>query len=143
MTKEDFDKLKKQVELEMKLDPSNITAKSISLSNLNYELLAILSNQKRLLNSMKIERDRVYGKLYHYYKFGRLEGRENFAFSLDSKSEIESYIKSDDVYYKLAISLSQQEIIVDYLDQIIKSINSINYNIRNYVELQKFTKGIY
>jgi hypothetical protein len=142
MIKEDFEKLKIYVETEFKLTESNVLQKSLQISNLLYELTSIYSKESKLLKIQQIEKDKFYGELYRYYRYGEMKGRPNFQQSLSTKSEIDPYIESDELYYKIALEVAGQEVIVNYLEQIVKSINSLGYNIKNYIDLQKFNKGI-
>jgi hypothetical protein len=104
---EDFQKLKDFIEKEMKIDKNNILEKTIQISNLYPNLLKIYSKERRNLKNLDLLKDKLYGELYHHYKF-------KFDFSLDSKSEIDTYVKSDDKYYQICLEYNQQEIQVDF-----------------------------
>ncbi|MDD5651610.1 MAG: recombination mediator protein UvsY [Candidatus Nanoarchaeia archaeon] len=142
MKKDDFEKLKVYFQNECKLTDENILKKTLQMSNLFHEVQPIFSKEYKILKLLEIEKNKLYGQLYHYYKYGKMEGKEDFKFTLETKSEIDSYIKSDELYYNKMLEYANQEIIVEYLKEIIKNINNIGYNIKNYIDLQKVYKGI-
>jgi len=135
MKVEDFQKLKDVVEKELKITDENVLEKSIQLSNFYAKFLQIYSKELKILKSLYHEKDKVYGKLYHHYKF---EGD----FQLDTKAEVEAYIKADDTYYKIALKYSQQEIQVKFLEQVLDHINNLGFRIKNYIDLKKMSQGL-
>lgn len=135
MKNEDFQKLKELVESRLKINDDNVMNKSLDISNIQIEILKIHSKEFRLLKIKQLDKDKVYGELYHFYKF-------KFDHSLDSKSEIDTYIRADDKFYQIALEISQQEIQVNFLEKTLEMINTMGYKIKNYVDLQKISKGL-
>ena len=135
MKSEDFQKLKLKVEVELKITEENVMEKSIQLSNLYANILQIYTKELKFLKTKGHEKDKIFGELYHHYKF-------NFNFQLDSKGEIESYIKADNTFYNIALEYSQQEVQVKYLEQLLEHINNLGFRIKNYIDLKKISKGL-
>lgn len=134
MKNEDFQKLKKFVEKELKIEESNVMEKSIQLSNLYTKFLQIYTRELKNLKSKHHEKAKVYGELYHHYKF-------KFDYQLDTKAEVESYIRADDKYYQIALEYSNLEVQVKYLEQILEQINNLGFRIKNYIDLKKISLG--
>jgi len=134
MNQSDFQKLKSFFELELKITEQNIMEKSIQLSNLYSKTLQIYSKELRILKMKKVDMEKTFGELYHKYKF-------NFDYQLDTKAEVENYIKSDDIYYKLALEYAQQEVQVNFLEQTLGHINNMGFRIKNYIDLKKISLG--
>jgi len=135
MKSESFQKLKIKIEEELKITPENVEAKSLQLSNFHTQCLQIFVKELQILKNKIIEKDKVYGELYHKYKY-------NFEYQLDTKGEIESYIKADDKYYKIALECAQQEVQVRYLEDTVTQINNIGFRIGNFINLRKIDKGL-
>ena len=135
MTQVDFQKLKLFFENELKITEQNIMEKSIQLSNFYSKTLQIYSKELRILKMKKVEMDKTFGELYHKYKF-------KYDFQLDTKAEVETYIKSDDIYYKLALEYAQQEVQVNFLEQTLGQINNMGYRIKNFIDLKKISQGM-
>ncbi|MFW6173021.1 MAG: recombination mediator protein UvsY [Elusimicrobiota bacterium] len=134
MKNEDFQKLKKFVEKELKIEESNVMEKSIQLSNLYTKFLQIYTRELKNLKSKHHEKAKTYGELYHHYKF-------KFDYQLDTKAEVESYIRADDKYYQIALEYSNLEVQVKYLEQILEQINNLGFRIKNYIDLKKISLG--
>lgn len=135
MKNEDFQKLRNFVEKELKIEESNVMEKSIQLSNLYTKFLQIYTRELKNLKSKHHEKAKVYGELYHHYKF-------KFDYQLDTKAEVESYIRADDKYYQIALEYSNLEVQVKYLEQILEQINNLGFRIKNYIDLKKISQGL-
>lgn len=139
---EDFEKLKKKVKEELELNPDNIEQQSIKSGTLHQKYLTVYMKELRIYNRLVAEKDRLYGELYHKYKYPSADDGIGFQFSLDSKSEIDTYINSNEQYYKKRLDIQNQEIIVKYLEKVLDSINKMSFYIRNYIELMKIKHGL-
>jgi hypothetical protein len=135
MKSESFQEFKIKIEKELRLTEDNIEEKSIQLSNIYSNVLSIYSKELKIFKNMQIEKDKIYGELYHKYKF-------EFDYQLDSKSEVDSYIKSNELYYKLALECANQEVQVKFLEQTLEHINNLGFRIKNYIDLKKISKGL-
>ncbi len=136
MENEKFQKLKNAIENELKLDDNNIMNKSIQLSNFYMSILQIYNKELKELKIKLLGKDKCYGERYHHYKF-------KFDYQLDSKSEIDNYVRADEIFYNKALEYSQQEIQVDFLEQSLTHINNIGFKIKNYIDLQKLKQGLF
>jgi hypothetical protein len=78
---------------------------------------------------MMTEREKLYGQLYIKYRYdNQKEAR--------TKTEIEPFIHSDDLYYKLCLQINEQEKIVKYLEGVCDAIKRLSYNIKNIIDLK-------
>jgi hypothetical protein len=130
-----FGKLKDFVEKELTFNEDNVERMSLNFSNIYMKYLRVFTNETKILKELYYEKQKMFGKLLHHFKF-------EVEFQLDSKSEIESYIRSDDNYYNLCLKYSNQEIIVDYLEKTLSRINTMGFEIKNYIEIIKLKKGL-
>jgi len=135
MTKDEFKKLKLMVEKSLKITHDNVTDKTISLSTLYANLIQVYSKEVKILKTKFHDKEKIYGDLYHHYKF-------NFQFQLDTKAEVEAYIKADNKYYTAALEYVDQEIVVKFIEQTLDHINNIGFRIKNYIDLKKMEKGL-
>jgi hypothetical protein len=136
MQQDAFDKLKKYVDQELKITEENILDKSIQISNLYNQFLKLYNKELFDFKNKLLEKDKIYGELYHHYKF-------KFDYNLDTKSEIDNYIRSDEKYYQMALECVKLEVQVKFLEQILENINNLGYRIKNYIDLMKFKKGVF
>lgn len=136
MMMDDFKKLKKVVEKDLKWSRDTAQDKEVQLSTLYSKYLEVYIGQAYIRRKLELKKDKIYGKLYHKYKF-------DFEFQLDTKAEVESYIKADDEYYKIALEVANQQMITNYIEEVLKEINTIGFNIKDYIELEKLKRGVY
>ena len=130
-----FSKLKEIIEKELFFNEDNVERMSLHTSNLYMKYLRVYSNEVKILKGISLEKNKIFGELMHHYKF-------KVDFQLDSKSEIESYIRSDEKYYNISLEYSNQEIVVEYLEKILSRINTMGFEIKNYIEIVKLKKGL-
>jgi hypothetical protein len=136
MTLEQLEELKKIANEDLKLDSDNIEKKTLQLSTIYQRYLEIYIKEIRQLKKLSLDKDKLYGELYKHYKFVD-------DYKWDTKSEIDSMVKSDDKYYKMALENSNQEAVVSYLEQLLSNIKSVGYSIKNYVDFAKLKQGMF
>jgi len=139
---EDFEKLKNKVKSELELNQDNIEQQSIRSGTLHQKYLAIYMKELRTYNRMVAEKEKLYGELYHKYKYPSADDGIGFQFSLDTKGEIDTYINSNNDYYQKRLNIQNQEIVVKYLERVLDSINKMSFHIKNYIELMKLKHGL-
>jgi len=135
MNLEQYKALKAKVENDLFVDESNAAEKSLKFSNLYAKYLALYMQELRIIKQLSIDKDKLYGELYHQFKFKN-------DFQLDGNKEIDIYIRSNESYYKKCLEFQNQEIIVKYLESVLLNITTTGYRIKNYVELLKLKMGI-
>ena len=135
MNLEKFELLKQRADKDIKVDLSNIVEKSLKFSSIYHNYSKLYIDELKQLKELSLEKEKIFGELYDKYKFHN-------DYKLDSKTEIEIYVKSDKQYFEIAQKYYQQESIVKYLEQLIDNINKVGYNIKNYIELEKIKLGI-
>jgi hypothetical protein len=136
MTLEQLEELKKIANEDLKLDSDNIEKKTLQLSTIYQRYLEIYIKEIRQLKKLSLDKDKLYGELYKHYKFVD-------DYKWDTKSEIDSMVKSDDKYYKIALDMSNEEAVVSYLEQLLSNIKSVGYSIKNYVDFAKLKQGMF
>ena len=130
-----------------KLDDLNLDAESIKVSSLHAKYLGFLSEERILLRKLSIDRRNLVKKLIEYYR-GDLNnpedlkeiGREPYAKKV-MKNEVMSYVEADSDLIKIDARIEIQQEKVDTLLEIMKSINSRGFQIKNVIEWRRLTFG--
>jgi len=133
---EDFKKLKLKVENDLLVDETNAAEKSLNFSRLYSKYVSLYMQELRILKNLSAEKDKIYGELYHKFKF-------KSDYQLDSNKEIDVYVKADDKYYNKCLDFQNQEIIVSYLEMTLQNITNTGYRIKNFIELLKLKMGLH
>jgi len=135
MEDDKFRALQAKVNKDLTITQDNVMQKSLDLSKLYTEYSRRYYTQVGILKNINIEKVKLYKKLYHYYKF-------DGDFRLDTKKEVEIYVLADTEYCQLRLDWDKQSIIVEFLEKTLANIQRASFTIRDYIELQKFKKGV-
>lgn len=134
MTTVDFEKLQQVAEKQIQFDKDNLQGKLTDLPRLYQGYLRILIKEQKELSALKNKLDERFGQLYQLYKF-------ESTYRWESKNEIESQINSDQSYIQLKIKYQEQDSVVNYLSITLDNIKSMSFQIRSYIDYEKFLNG--
>ncbi len=129
-----FRKLKKKISKDLIIDKDTVLNQSLNRVKLQTTYNDIFSTEFRNLRNKIANLDKKYGELYHHFKF-------NSKYNLTSKTDIEAYIKKDELYYTLLKEVNDQKMIVEFLENTVKNIKTMSYDIKNFIEYKKFLEG--
>lgn len=135
MKKESLNQLKTHITNTLTLTKENVHQKTLELSNLHDNVLKLYVKEMKTLKRLKAERDQLYGKLYHKFKF-------NFDYELGPKNEVEAYIFAEDEFHEKRIDIQEQETIVEYLSGVMDNIKNTSFQIKAYVDMLKIQQGL-
>jgi len=130
-----FLRLQNRIKDCLKIDENNVEKKCLDLSTLNFFIQKQYNIELKKLKLKSIEKDKIFGSLYDKFKY-------HFDYKLDSKAEIEVYVKSDDKYISIAQEIVEIEIQVNFLEKMLDQINQAGFRINNYTNLKKIRMGM-
>lgn len=130
---EDFESWRSQAQIDLHLDDSNIEAKALAIPSLYHKYLTKFTDESLELKRLIVEKDRFFGERVKFYK-------ENYPRDL-KMTEIERYIDSEREYIEKLKMCKLQETICQFLEGIVKRVQSLGFDIKNYIELRKFLSG--
>lgn len=134
MKMDQLPKVKAKVAECLTITEDNFTKKSLNSPYMYHQWLDLLMDETLVLKKLAIDRDKMYGELYEHYKFNHIQ-------TLDSKGEIEAWIKKDPKYIKLNTEFVEQEVICKYLEGVVDRISKLSFDLKNFVEYKKFLSG--
>jgi hypothetical protein len=129
-----------------KIDETELGSESTKIPQLHNKYLKIFMTERMRLLKIKSEFKKTRRLLLEYY-LGELDqdelqqiGRDQFYKKL-LKNEVDVYIDSDDMMTDITIRQAAQQEKVDYIESIIKSINTRGFQIKNAIEWNRFITG--
>lgn len=134
MTPADFEKLQKITETKITFEKHSLLGKLTEIPVLYQTYLRILMKEQKELNDLKSKQEVLYGQLYQTYKF-------ESTYRWETKNEIESQINSDPSYTSIKAQYQDQEVVVNYLSITLDNIKSMSFQIRAYIDYEKFLNG--
>lgn len=128
------------------IDETELGTESTNIPKLHNKYLKIFMTERMRLLKLKSEFKKTRRTLLEYY-LGELDqeelaelGRDQFYKKL-LKNEVDLYIDSDDIITDITIRVAAQQEKVDYVESIIKSINTRGFQIKNAIEWNRFITG--
>jgi hypothetical protein len=129
-----------------KINEIDLDESSIAIPVLHAKWLDVLTKERQKLRKLEIKKKQLQKTLFQYFR-GELNnpddlkeiGREPLL-SKPLNSDTQMHIDSDNEMVDMLIKISYQQEVVDVLNEILKSINTRNWVIRNAVEYRKHTQ---
>ena len=118
----------------------------LDIPKLHSKYLNILSNHRLLVREAEFKYNRMKKIKWEYYT-GKLDdddlkkyGWEPFPFVL--KSDINTYFDADEDLNRLVAQKMLHEEIVEVCNSILKELNSRTYQLRSFIDWEKFIQGV-
>lgn len=129
------------------IDETELSEASLNIPKLHSKYLKLFSNEKLRLKKQFLRRKEIQKKLMEYYR-GELNhpedlkeiGREPCEIKV-LKQDLQYYVDNDQEMIDINIRISYQEVLVETLTEIIKTINNRGYVIKNSIDFLRFTQG--
>ena len=128
------------------LDDLNLDQESTRIPNLHAKYITLLSDDRRLLRGYQSQKKQIISKLRNYYSGSATQeelsdiGREQFL-GKTLKNEIMINVGLDELIISIDAKISMLEVKVLTLEEIMKSINSRGYQIKNAIDWRRLTLG--
>ena len=127
-----------------KLDPDNLHLESLKIPGLHSKYYD-LYNQLKLLR-VKAEAEFAEVKLdRHRYYTGKAPQEvyvaEPFPYKVRDKESLKQYLDADPKIQEKHLKIKYYEIMLSFLEEVIKTISNRTYQIKNAIEWQRFIAG--
>ena len=140
-----LDELKAQVQKDLPvLNDERLDTESLRNQELYSKYLDYKTNFELLLHRAKGDYKILYRQKWEYYG-GKADAKVYVAKPFDLKvlkNDLAMYITSDEEIIKLMDKIGYLEIVVKYIDGVIKSIDNRGWDIKNAIEWKKFEAGM-
>lgn len=135
--------VKEQIESDISIDRFNLIDESARTPILLSKYLILCIDEKKKLRKLKKKYYFLYKEKRLYY-LGQSEDEVYKNNPLDKKvlrQDVDIWLNSDDELQKLNDIISDQELIIDFLERIIKEIERRTFTIKNIQEIVKWESG--
>ena len=139
-----LDELKLQVSQDLKVDDEHLDTESLKNQEIKAKYLEHKSKFELLLFKAKGDYKRLYREKWEYYG-GKADAKVYVAKPFDLKvlkGDLAMYISSDEEIIKMMDKIGYLEVVVKYIDGVIKSIDNRGWDIKNAIEWKKFEAGM-
>jgi len=132
-----LDDYQEMAEEDCKIDQNKLDRKAAEIPVITAKYLRFLSKEKIKLKALEQQRSRVYRERYAYYG-GYAD--ECYQYVLQ-KSEIKAFLEGDEDLLEIEARVELQKAIVDYLTEVINTLNRMGFSIKNWIDFNKFQAG--
>ena len=139
----DLETLQKQVDVDLKIDDTELDLESIRTPQLHNKYLKLFTKYSLQLKKVKDDYDGLYKFKWEYYtgKASPDTYREKPFDIKVLKSDVYIYLNADEELQKLGQRQEYLNVVVVYIERVLREINNRNWNIRNTIEWKKFLHG--
>ena len=140
----DYEDIKNMAEKDSKIDGTELDIESIKIPQLHNKYLRMLQDEKLVLRSLL--KSLLQRLKWEYYtgKMSKeeLKHHEWEPFQLNVlKKDLDIYLESDSDMNVMKDRIAYQEAKLQFLEEVIKELNSRPWKIKNAIEWRKFTSG--
>ena len=133
-----FDDIKLMWEKDCKIDDTELDTEALKIPQLHSKYLNLYSDYNLIKEKTEAEQKVIIRDLWEHYSG---KGDEPFDIKL-LKQDLPRYIESDEKYQRVTNKLKYYTTIVNFLKEVLASINSRSFIIKNVIEWRKFINGI-
>ena len=139
----DLETLQNQVDVDLKIDDTELDLESIRTPQLHNKYLKLFTKYSLQLKKVKDDYDGLYKFKWEYYTGkSTMEVYQAEPFDLKVlKADVHIYLNADAELQKLGQRQEYLNVVVVYVERVLREINNRNWNIRNTIEWKKFLHG--
>ena len=137
--------IQEQVRKDLKINDLELDIESLRIPSLHSKYLQLLTEHSLLLKKTQGEYSILKRNRWVHYagKAGDEHyKKEPFPVKLDTKAQIDIFLDADDDIREVKGKIEYYDTVVDYLQEIVKSISNRSFQIKNAIEWRKFEAGM-
>lgn len=132
--------------IDSNIDKTELGDAALNITKLHHKYFQILIEEKLRLRKRDADMRRLKLDKYEFYTQGHTEETKAKGWRLPAKgmilkSDIPMYMDADEELINQNLLIGAQQEKIEFLESIIKNLQSMSFNIRNAIEWTKFTMG--
>jgi hypothetical protein len=140
----DLEKIQEMWQRDSAIDPDNLHNESLKISQLHSKYYTIYNTITLLREKARETYNRVKLERYNYYT-GKapieVYEEEPFPYKVRDKEALQRHMDADEKLSKLEMKIRYYDVMLKFLEEVIRMISNRNYSIKNAIEFMKFTAG--
>ena len=141
----DLDTIQKMWEQDSRIDPDNLHTESLNIPILHSKYFEIYNTIILLKKKAEQQKKNIRHQRYEYFT-GKADPDvylENpFPKKIRDKETLQGYLDSDEKLSQSSLKVDYYDVMLSYLQDIMKMIHQRNYQIKNAIDFQKFASGL-
>ena len=141
----DLDTIQRMWEEDAKIDPDNLHTESLNIPVLHARYYDMYNNIILLKKKSEQQKRNIRHQKYEYYT-GKADPDvyiENpFPKKIRDKDTLQKYMDADESLSQASLKVEYYDVMLSYLQDILKMIHNRTYQIKNSIDYQRFASGL-
>ena len=131
-------------EKESHIDPDNLHDESLKIPQLHSKYYTLYNTITLLREKAREQYSKVRLERYNYYTgkaTAEVYAEEPFPYKVREKDAIQRHLDADDKINKIDMKIKYYDVMLKFLEEIIRAVSNRTYQIKNAIEWNKFQAG--
>lgn len=141
----DLPTLQQMWEKDSKIDIDNLHTESLNIPVLHAKYYDIYNNFMLLRKKAEQQKKNTRHERYEYYS-GKADPdvyiKDPFPKKIRDKDTMNKYLDADERLSNVSMKIEYYDVILRYIEEILKQIGNRTYQIKNSIEFMRFTSGL-
>jgi len=139
-----LEQIQEMWEKDSKIDPDNLHDESLKIPQLHSKYYTIYNTITLMREKARSQYSKVRLERYNYYT-GKAPAEayieEPFPYKVREKDAIQRHLEADDRMNKVDMKIKYYDIMLKFLEEVIRAVSNRTYQIKNAIEWNKFQAG--
>ena len=141
----DLDSIQKMWEEDSKIDIDNLHTESLNIPRLHAKYYDLYNNILLLRKRAEQQKRNIRHNRYEYYS-GKADpdvyAENPFPKKIRDKDTLQKYLDADEKLSQVTLKVDYYDVMLSYIENIIKMIHNRTYQIKNSIEYMRFQSGL-
>jgi len=141
----DLELIQKMWEQDSKIDIDNLHTESLNIPVLHAKYYDLYNKISLLKKKSEQQKRNIRHERYEYYS-GKADPEvyqeSPFPKKIRDKDTLQKYLDADDKLSQSSLKVEYYDVMISYIDSILKMISNRTYQIKNAIEFMKFQSGM-
>ena len=139
-----LEQIQEMWEKDSKIDPDNLHDESLKIPQLHSKYYTLYNTITLLRERAREQYNKVRLERYNYYTgkaTAEVYAEEPFPYKVREKDAIQRHLEADDRMNKVDMKIKYYDIMLKFLEEVIRAVSNRTYQIKNAIEWNKFQAG--
>ena len=139
-----LEQIQEMWEKDSHIDPDNLHDESLKIPQLHSKYYTLYNTITLLREKAREQYSKVRLERYNYYTgkaTAEVYAEEPFPYKVREKDAIQRHLDADDRMNKIDMKIKYYDVMLKFLEEIIRAVSNRTYQIKNAIEWNKFQAG--
>ena len=139
-----LEQIQEMWEKDSRIDPDNLHDESLKIPQLHSKYYTLYNTITLMREKAREQYSKVRLERYNYYTgkaTAEVYAEEPFPYKVREKDAIQRHLEADDKMNKIDMKIKYYDVMLKFLEEIIRAVSNRTYQIKNAIEWNKFQAG--